>query len=48
MLCVDGLDPDQAREFGLKMPHEASLDISSDLTYYGNLHTMHARAYGVT
>ena len=41
VLCVDGLDPDQAREFGLKMPHEASLDIPSDLTYYGNPHTMH-------
>ena len=41
MLCVDGLDPDQAREFGLKMPYEASLDIPSELTYYGNPHTMH-------
>jgi len=40
ILCVDGLDPDYARELGFpKMPYESKLDISKDLYHDGAPHT---------
>ena len=40
VLCVDGLDPDYARELGFpKMPYESRLKIPDELYYDGVLHT---------
>jgi hypothetical protein len=37
VLCVDGLDPDYARELGFpKMPYESKLDIPKELYYDGS------------
>lgn len=40
-MCVDGLDPDLAAEFGYHMPFECKLDIPIDLFEDGVPHTLH-------
>jgi len=41
ILCVDGLDPDYAKELGFpKMPYESKLDISKELYDNGVPHTL--------
>lgn len=45
ILCMDGLDPDLAKDYGLHMPHEAKLEVERELWLnngvYDHPHTLH-------
>jgi hypothetical protein len=41
ILCMDGLDPTQASEYGLHLPYEGSLKIPRELYHGAYPHTLH-------